>query len=129
MKENKDRLKSLKNKLHLTQALSFMCTVLPLLIYVIIGLANGEVHKGDKVFLGFSIVVALILTTVNILMKYHLRSPIFVLLLGVYKALNNVIALLVIMSIGIILDEFVLQPVIKSLKAKVVVRKELEHGE
>jgi hypothetical protein len=95
---------------------------------VIIGFANGDIQKGEKVFLGFTVILVIMLTLLNILMKYHLRSPLFILLLGIYFALEKILPLLIILSIGIIIDEFVLAPVIKNLKQKVIVRKELEYG-
>lgn len=127
MSNKSERLKSLKNKLNLTKFLSFICTIVPLLVYVIVGFANNEIHTGSKVFLGFTLISALILTLTNILMKYHLRSPLFIILLGIYVALDNILALMIIISVGIIIDEFILQPIIKNLKVKVSVRKELEH--
>lgn len=127
MKNN--RTESLKRKLFLTRLFSFICTVLPLVIYIIIGLTAGDIYVGQKVFLGFTVIIAIILTLVNVLMKYKLRSPLFILLLGVHYTLDRVLTLLIILSVGIIIDEFILSPTKNSLKQKVAVRKELEHGD
>ena len=127
MSNKSERLKSLKSKLNLARFFSFVCTFVPLLVYVVIGFANNEIHTGNKVFLGFTLISALILTLTNLLMKYHLRSPLFIILLGIYVALDNVLTLMIIVSVGIIIYEFILQQIINNLKAKVTVRKELEY--
>ena len=126
--ENNERLKTLKIKLFFARLFSFLFTICPLIVYVIIGFANGDIQKGEKIFLGFTVILVIMLTLLNILMKYHLRSPLFILLLGIYFALEKILPLLIILSIGIIIDEFILTPVIKNLKQKVIVRKELEYG-
>lgn len=127
MKNN--RTESLKRKLFLTRLFSFICTVLPLVIYIIIGLTAGDIYVGQKVFLGFTVIIAIILTLVNVLMKHKLRSPLFILLLGVHYTLDRVLTLLIILSVGIIIDEFILSPTKNNLKQKVAVRKELEYGD
>ena len=118
--------KSAKTKYVVCKIMSFLLTVAPLFIYVIIGLANGDIHKGQKVFLGFTCIMALILTLFNILLKYQLRSPLFLLLLGIYYALNNILPLIIIVCVGIVLDEFVFSPLKRKYKEKYVVNKEID---
>ena len=60
-------------------------------------------------------------------MKYHLRSPIFIMLIGIYYALNNVLTLMILVSIGIILDEFIIQPCLKKWKTQLIVNKEIDN--
>ena len=108
------------------QIMSFLCTVAPLLIYVILGFAGGAIYEGSKIFLGFTTICAVLLVSINILFKHHLRSPLFLLLLGVYCALNEITTLLIIISIGTILDEFFFQPALKSSKQKYTINKEID---
>ena len=117
-----------KNKIKyvLCKLCSIMVTVIPLLVYVIIGISNGDIHKGQKVFLGFTCVMALLLTLFNILFKHRLRSPLFILLLGLHYALENILTLIVIICIGVVLDEFIFTPYAKKYKTKYIVNKEID---
>ena len=71
--------------------LSIISTILPLVVYIIIGILNNTCGKINKIFLSFTVICAIILTIVNLLFKYKLRSPIFVLLLGIYVVLDNIL--------------------------------------
>jgi hypothetical protein len=97
-----------------------------LIIYIIKGFADGSIHKGEKVFLGMTVIMALILVTINTLFKYKLRSPIFLLLLGIYFALGNILPLIIILSIGVILDEFLFEPLTKKYKNLATINAEID---
>ena len=113
----------------LFQILSFLVTVAPLIVYVIIGFANDEIYTGKKVFLGFTLIIALFLVLTNVLFKFHLRSPLFIIILGIYFALNKILTLLIIISIGIVLDEFIFQPLIKKYREKYIINNEIDKRE
>lgn len=108
------------------QILSLLVTVAPIVVYTIIGFADGDIYTGKKVFLGFTLVTAIILVAVNILFKFHLRSPLFLMILGIYVALDKVLPLLIIISSGIVIDEFIFQPLVKSFKNKYQINKEID---
>lgn len=108
------------------QILSFLLTVAPIIVYTIIGFANSEIHTGNKVFLGFTLVSAIILVVINVMFKYHLRSPLFLMILGIYFALDKILPLLILVSAGIVIDEFLFQPLIKSFKSKYQINKEID---
>ena len=113
----------------LFQILSFLVTVAPLIVYVIIGFTNDEIYTGKKVFLGFTLITAFILVLINVLFKFHLRSPLFIIILGIYFALNKILTLLIIISIGIVLDEFIFQPLIKKYREKYIINNEIDKRE
>lgn len=115
--------KKVRKKYWTCRILSFITTILPLLVFVVMGFANNEIHTGSKVFLGSTLICALILVLVNILKKYHLRSPLFLILLGIYYALGNILSLIVIISIGVVLDEFIFHPLAIKYKDELVANK------
>ena len=123
---NSERTVSYRRKFILFKVLSIAVTIVPLLIYLIMGFMSGECGKADKVFLSFTCLIAIMLTLINMLYKYHLRSPMFILLLGVYKALEHVLPLIIILSVGIILDEFIFTPAYKNAKNKLTINKEID---
>lgn len=120
------RTASFRNKYILFKLLSLCVTVLPLLVYVFIGFFNGQVEKAQKITLSFSCMMALMLVFVNIIFKYKLRSPLFILLLGVYSALRNILPLILMLSVGVILDEFIFTPAYMKAKNRLIINKEID---
>ena len=99
-------------------AISIALNFIPLLVYVIKGYADIEVSEGRKVTLTITMMVALCLSIYNILAKKHMRSVIWILLLGVYFAVQKIELLLLLMAICTIVDEFIVEPLMKMYKFK-----------
>lgn len=116
--------KKYKLKLNIYKFLSFMFTVLPVIIYGIIGFANGTVS--EKVSLGICSILAVLFVIMNVMFKYHIRSTVWILLIGIYICIDNIIPLLIIMAISTIIDEFVLVPLINKYKNKYTINKEID---
>lgn len=106
------------------RALSIIVLVCPVVVYAILGFANGEVHQ--KLTLGFTLIIAIILFLINIVFKYHIRSALWIMVLGVYFCMNNILPLLLCVAIGTILDEFLLTPIYKSFKSKAKINREID---
>ena len=98
--------------------ISILLNFLPLLVYVIKGYASFEVSEARKVTLTMTMMVALILSVYNILAKKHMRSVIWIILLGVYFAVQKIELLLLLMAICTIVDEFIVEPLMKIYKTK-----------
>ena len=116
--------KKYKIKLNICRLLSFTLTVLPVIIYTIMGFMDGTI--GEKVSLGICVILALIFVLINIMFKYHIRSTLWVLLIGIYLCIDNIIPLLIIMAATTIIDEFVLVPLINKYKNKYIINKEID---
>ena len=116
--------KKYKIKLNICRLLSFTLTVLPVIIYTIMGFMDGSI--GEKVSLGICVILALIFVLINIMFKYHIRSTLWVLLIGIYVCIDNIIPLLIIMASTTIIDEFVLVPLINKYKNKYIINKEID---
>lgn len=116
--------KKYKIKLNICRLLSFTLTVLPVIIYAIKGFMDGTI--GEKVSLGICVILALIFVLINIMFKYHIRSTLWVLLIGIYVCIDNIIPLLIIMAATTIIDEFVLVPLINKYKNKYIINKEID---
>ena len=116
--------KKYKIKLNICRLLSFTLTVLPVIIYTIKGFMDGSI--GEKVSLGICVILALMFMLINIMFKYHIRSTLWVLLIGIYVCIDNIIPLLIIMAATTIIDEFVLVPLINKYKNKYIINKEID---
>lgn len=105
-------------------SLSFAVTVVPVIVYVFIGFFEGSV--GQKFTLGITITVALILVMVNIIFKFHLRSALWVLVLGIYFCLKDILPLLLIIAIGTVLDEFIFAPQYRKYRSRYMTNREID---
>ncbi len=103
---------------------SVLCTCLPIIMYAIKGFIDGT--PAEKVGMGMCLIVALILAAVNIIFKYHIRSVIWIAVIGIYAAVQEVMDMLITVAVLTIFDEFVLQPLYKHYKDKAKINKEID---
>lgn len=116
--------KKYTNLYWLFRSISFLVLVVPLIIYGVKGFIEGDVT--EKFTLGMTISIAAILVALNILFKYHIRSTIWIIVLGIYFCIDNIMPLLLCIAIGTILDEFIFTPLYKSYKNKATINKEID---
>lgn len=109
--------------------LSLLCTIAPVTYFTVLGFINGEIR--DKVTLGVTLMLCLVLVFVNVIKKANLRSPVYIMILGIYTCLDNLISLFLIMAITTMLDEMVLTPLQRIYKNRAVINREIDkrHGE
>lgn len=105
-------------------ALSILLMVAPIAYYSIQGFIEGETT--EKFTLGITFVIACILFVINIMFKFHIKSTIWVLVLGVYFCLDNILPMIFMLAVGNILDEFVFTPLHKHFKNKAIINKEID---
>jgi hypothetical protein len=82
--------------------------------------------KVEKFTLGAFCVVAIGMVSINLLMKIHLKSMVWMLLLGIYVCLDNITTLLIMVAICTILEELVFNPFYKHFKSKYIINKEID---
>ena len=104
--------------------LSWAVTILPLVVYFVIAFSKAEVVH--KLAIGSMLTIVLILTVINVIGKLQLRSPLFLLLIGIYVGLGQILTPLVITSCGVVLDEFILTPIYKKYKQLYVINREID---
>ena len=122
--ELNERTKKAKNKYIFFKTLSICLTFLPLVVYVIIAFVNGA--PMEKFTMGCMVTLALIFVALNVIMKYNIRSTIWVLILGIYLCLDNITPLLIIMAISTILDEFIISKLAVKYKNQFIINKEID---
>ena len=104
--------------------LSVAVTIGPLCVYFCIAFIGATtVHK---LAVGSTLAVVLILTIINVIGKYHLRSPLFLLLMGIYIGLGKILTPLIITTIGVVLDEFIFNPLCIKYKNLYTINKEID---
>lgn len=115
---------SYRKKKNLLTALSILVTILPILIFTVIGFIQGTITQ--KVSLGVCLFLALLFVLINIIFKYRIRSTIWIVLIGIYLCVSNITPLLIIMAFTTAIDEFLLEPLAKSYKNKYNTNKEID---
>lgn len=103
---------------------SILLTILPILIYTVIGFVEGSV--GAKVSLGMCLMTTLIFVTINVIFKHRIRCTIWIMLIGICACVSNVIPLLIIMAVTVALDEFLLEPLSAHYKSKYIINQEID---
>ena len=112
------------------RVLDWLCLFAPLIIYVVIGLVNNNVTTGQKVTLVAMLFLAIILTMINVIAQKHLRCPIWVLLIGLYVAMNKyLMPLIIILAVTSILDDLVFTPIIHYYYTQTVASKTIDKRE
>ena len=105
-------------------ALSILVMVAPLAYYSIQGFIQGETT--EKFTLGITFAISCILFAINIMFKFHIKSAIWIIVLGIYFCLDNILPMIFILAVGNILDEFVFTPLHKHYKNKAIINKEID---
>ena len=113
-----------KNIYRTFKLLSWAVTILPLIVYFVIAFSKAEVVH--KLAIGSMLTIVLILTVINVIGKLQLRSPLFLLLIGIYVGLGQILTPLVITSCGVVLDEFIFTPLYKKYKQLYVINREID---
>lgn len=116
--------KSSRRAANAFSVLSFLLTVAPIVIFGIQAFIAGEPH--EKTTLGLTITTALILVAINAMFKLHIRSVLWILVLGIYVCLDNIQTMLLVMAITTILDEFVAVPLRNKFKKKYEINREID---
>ena len=104
--------------------LSWAVTILPLVVYFVIAFSKAEIVH--KLAIGSMLTIVLILTVINVIGKLQLRSPLFLLLIGIYIGLGQILTPLVITSCGVVLDEFIFTPLYKKYKQLYIINREID---
>lgn len=117
MKYQKSELTKKYRKLSIfTWWLSLLVLLTPISYYVVRAFMIG--NTVEKLSLGCLAVSAIIITCISLKQKLRLRSPLWICLLGVYIILDKIIPLLIMVAIGVILDELILSPLHNRFKEK-----------
>lgn len=104
--------------------LSLLCTVAPVTYFTVLGFMNGEIRS--KVTLGCTLILCLVLVSINIIKKENLRSPVYIMILGIYICLDNLLSLFLIMAITTMLDEMIFTPLHRTYKNRAVINREID---
>lgn len=104
--------------------LSAICLFGPITVFFLRAFIVGD--TAQKLTLGVTFTIALILFIINLVMKSHLRSVIWVLLLGVFSVINHYLTIVIVFAITCFLEELIFSPLYRFYKSKVRINKEID---
>lgn len=105
--------------------ISLLLNICPLAVYTIKAMFESDLVY-EKVALTMTVFIVLILTIVCFVNKIVLRSRLWIILIGVYFCLGEILTPLIIIAICQVLDELIVHPLKKHYKNKYVINKEID---
>lgn len=116
--------KKYKFRMIITGILSFLCTVGPLIVFTIMGIAEGE--GKEKLVLAMTSVGSIIISLIAVMKKIHLKSVTYILMIGLWIALDNLLPFIFTVAICTIVDELVLSPLHHRWKEDYYTNKQID---
>lgn len=107
--------------------LSTLSLAVPIMIYIIKALASGT--DLQKVTLFSTVMISIVLAIINAMMKIHMRSIIWILVLGIYTCLGNIQNMLIVIAVATIFDECFFSPMHKKYKELYHINREIDKRE
>lgn len=105
--------------------LSLLLNICPLAVYTIKAMVESDLVR-EKVALSMTIMIVLILTLISFVNKVALRSRLWILLIGVYLCLKEVLTPLILIACCQILDELIVSPLKHCYSNKLKISKEID---
>lgn len=120
-----DRTKSLWIKAVILTALSVVLSVGPLIVYAVLAFKSNAGNTEKCLLLSF-ISFGVILSIVCLINKYTPRCRIWLILLGFYICLDNILGCILVIAVTQILDELSVCPLAKMFRSKYAINKEID---
>lgn len=121
-----DRTKKLRAAAWILTLLSAVLSSGPLILYSAKALVKSNATTTEKCLLLSFISFGVILSLVCVINKYTPRCRIWLILLGFYICLDNILGCILVLGITQILDELLVHPLAKAARQKYSINKELD---
>ena len=104
--------------------LSWAIMIIPMAVFIVMGFITGPVVS--KVALGLTAIAAIIMLAIAALQKTKLRSPFWLVVIGLAFCLNEVYTMLIIMGVATIMDELIFSPLSKYYHSRYVINDQID---
>lgn len=119
-----DITKRYKRQYNIARLLSILLNAGPLVYYGILGFSLAEPVK--KIVLSLTAIGAFTFTLISVAFKLHIRSTIFLMMLGIHCCIDNITGLIIVMAATTLLDELIVTPMVKYSKEKYTINREID---
>lgn len=104
---------------------SLLLNIFPFTFYVIKGLLSDSTTV-EKVTLTSTIFIVLVMTLVSLVNKKAMRSRLWILLIGIYICLDNILTPLLFIAICQVIDEVIISPLARTCRVKKMIHREMD---
>ena len=127
MRKESEFTKKTRKAMWLFRSLDVACLLAPVVVYATVALFKQETLIAGRLALSASFVVVILLTILNAVAKLRLRSPVWILMLGLYVAVRDkMLPLIIILSVMSLLSDFFLHPMAKRFAVKLEASKTID---
>ena len=121
----KNKTKTYTRAKWLLRATSLALNVGPLAGYAIAGAATSNLAR-EKLMLSLTVFVVLIMTVVAVVNRIAMRSRIWVVMIGIYVCLGEILVPLMVIAATQLLDELIVSPLAKHYASRAMISKEID---
>lgn len=122
------RTKKLRRGVWVTNILSILLSFGPLISYIILAFKNSQSSTTDKCILLSMLSVGVILSGMAVFLKYIPKCSIWLIIIGLYLCLDNIIGTILVIAITQVIDEIIVVPVNRVYKNKLETNKEIDRA-
>lgn len=105
--------------------ISVLLNIAPFTIYAFIALVDSALIY-QKIALSMTVLVVAILSLVAFINKVAMKSRLWIVLVGIYVCLGEIITPLIIIAVCQVLDELIVSPLHKNFRNKKTINKEID---
>lgn len=105
--------------------ISVLLNIAPFTIYAFIALVDSALIY-QKIALSMTVLVVAILSLVAFINKVAMKSRLWIVLVGIYVCLGEIITPLIIIAVCQVLDELIVSPLHKNFRNKKIINKEID---
>lgn len=106
-------------------SISILLNIAPFTIYAFIALVDSALIY-QKIALSMTVLVVAILSLVALVNKVAMKSRLWIVLVGIYVCLGEIITPLIIIAVCQVLDELIVAPLHNSYRNKKNINKEID---
>jgi hypothetical protein len=122
--------KKCRIKYWLASVLNALLMLVPLATYVGIAMTDGGVTTAQKIGVTGTVLIAILFTGLNVILQKHLRCPIWIVLLGLFIAMQKaILPLIIILAVVSVLDDLLFTPLTQYYKTKLIAAKAMDERE
>ena len=122
-----DRTIKMKKRYRELTALSYTLEFMPICAFVIPAFVQGNTK--EKLIMGLTAIFALLVVLINRLNKVAPRSALWIILVGINLAIQNLMPVIITMAVCCLIDEIIVTPAQKDIKEKYKINKEIDYRE
>lgn len=116
--------KTYKFRKNICLLLSILCKFGPLIVFTIMGFLQAE--GKEKLALGMTAISTIIIAAIAAMRHIHLKSTIYVLMIGLWISLDRLLPFIITIAICTILDELIFSPLYKRFKEDYHTNKQID---